>query len=183
MPRPAPSRRTSSRSHTSPRPKQAPQPITPAKINTFLHHLGRTGSITFAAARAGLPRRALYKRRAADAAFAARWDEALQLGIDRLQDDAMRRALHGTERAVFRNGQRVGSVQQYDNRLLQFLLRAHRPEVYGERGKAALPPLPFDLAQRLAAAAPRADAYDKAKRAEDAAKEKHDAKRSKKQGG
>ncbi len=183
MPRPAPSR-ARSRSHatSSPRPKPAPQPITPQKLNPFLPPLGRTGSIPPVAARAGLPRRQLYKRRAAAEAFAARWDEALQLGIDRLQDDAMRRALHGTPRGVFRNGQQVGSVQQFDNRLLQFLLKAHRPEVYGERGKAAPPPLPFDLAQRLAAAAPRADAYDKAKRAEDATKEKHDAKRSKKQG-
>jgi hypothetical protein len=156
--------------------------LLPKQINTFLHHLGRTGSITFAAARAGLPRRPLYKRRAADEVFAARWDEALQLGIERLQDDAMRRALHGTERAVFRNGQRVGSVQQYDNRLLQFLLKAHRPEVYSERGKSAPPPLPFDLAQRLAAAAPRADAYDKAKQAEDA-KEKPHAGKSKNQRG
>ena len=32
---------------------------------------------------------------------------------------------------MFRNGHQVGSVQQYDNRLLQFLLRAHRPEIYG----------------------------------------------------
>ena len=175
MPKPAPGRRASSRA------KPAPQPLTPQKINTFLNHLGRTGSVTFAAARAGLPRRPLYKRREADADFAARWEEALQLGIDRLQDDAMRRALHGTERAVFRNGQRVGSVQQYDNRLLQFLLKAHRPDVYGERGKAGPPPLPFDLAQRLAAAAPRADAYDKAKRAEET-REKAHAGQSKKQG-
>ncbi|MBX9943780.1 MAG: hypothetical protein K2Y40_06845 [Reyranella sp.] len=168
MPRPAPGRALS-RSHAASarRSRPAPPPITPQKINTFLHHLGRTGSVTLAAARAGLPRRALYKRRDADAAFAARWDEALQLGIDRLQDDAMRRALHGTARGVFRNGRQVGSVQQYDNRLLQFLLKAHRPETYGERGKAASSPLPFDLAQRLAAAAPRADAYDKAKQAEE----------------
>ncbi|TAJ39003.1 MAG: terminase [Reyranella sp.] len=163
-----------------PRPKRrrrasAPPPdLTPRKLESFLLHLARTGSVTFAAARAGLPRRPLYKRRAADEAFAERWEEALQLGVERLQDDAMRRALNGTERAVFRNGKQVGSVQQFDNRLLQFLLKSHRPETYGERGKAAASPLPFDLAQRLAAARPRADAYD-------AAKEKRDAK-NKKQG-
>lgn len=111
MPRPAPSR-ARSRSHatSSPRPKPAPQPITPQKLNTFLHHLGRTGSITLVAARAGLPRRQLYKRRAADEAFAARWDEALQLG----------------------------SVQQYDNHLLQFLLRARRREHGTKRAARAL---------------------------------------------
>lgn len=149
-----------------------------ASLRSFLHYLARSGSVTFAATRACLERRTLYRRRASDEAFAAGWDEALQLGIDRLQDDAMQRALHGTERTVYRNGKQVGSTQQYDNKLLQFLLRAHRPEVYADKKQSAAPPLPFDLAQRLAASAPRADAYD-------AAKEKRDAqngKRAKKQG-
>ena len=49
--------------------------------------------------------------------------DALDLGVERLQDDAMRRALDGVERPVWRNGEQVGTVQQYDNRLLQFLLQ------------------------------------------------------------
>ena len=154
-------------------PRPEPPPSLPLKkLNTFLLHLGRTGSVTFAAARAGLSRRALYKHRAADEAFAGYWDEALNLGVERLQDDAMRRALEGTARAVFRNGKQVGSVQQFDNRLLQFLLKAHRPETYGERAKSGPPPLPFDLAKRLAAAAPRADAHDIAKEKRDADRKK-----------
>lgn len=135
-------------------------------LKTFLHFLGRSGSVTFAATRAGLERRTLYRRRANDEQFATHWDEALNLGIDRLQDDAMQRALNGTERPVWRNGTQVGSVQQYDNRLLQFLLRAHRPEVYGDRKQSAVPPLPFDLAKRLAASAPRLDAHRAERRAE-----------------
>ena len=181
MPRPKRRRRPRSRSHATalapaPSPTLTPPNLTPRAQNTFLLHLGRTGSVTFAAARANLSRRALYKRRAADEAFAGHWDEALNLGVERLQDDAMRRALEGTERAVFRNGRQVGSVQQFDNRLLQFLLKAHRPETYSERAKSAPSPLPFDLAQRLAAARPRADAHDIAHAAR---KEKHDADRKK----
>ena len=152
MPRPRKSRRLSARA-------PAPSPnFTPKALNSFLHHLGRTGSITFAATRAGLPRRQLYKRRAADATFAAQWEDALQLGIDRLQDDAMRRALQGTPRGVFRNGRQVGSVQQFDNRLLQFLLRAHRPQVYGDKKLPAAAPLPFDLVARVKAAEARMNA-------------------------
>ena len=150
-----------------------PPPSLPLKkLNTFLLHLGRTGSVTVAATRANLSRRTLYKHRAADEAFAGFWDEALDLGVERLQDDAMRRALQGTERAVFRNGRQVGSVQQFDNRLLQFLLKAHRPETYSERARSAASPLPFDLAQRLAAARPRADAHDRAKEKRDADRKK-----------
>jgi hypothetical protein len=151
MPRPKRRRRPRSRSHATALASASSPDLTPKALNTFLLHLGRTGSVTFAAARASLPRRALYKRRAADEAFAEHWEEALQIGVDRLQDDAMRRALQGTERAVFRNGRQLGSVQQFDNRLLQFLLKAHRPETYGERARAAASPLPFDLAKRLAA--------------------------------
>jgi hypothetical protein len=163
-----PKRRKARASARPPAPAPAPQPSTPKKLNSFLHHLGRTGSVTLAAARAGLKRRMLYRLKAADEGFAGRWDEALNLGVERLQDDAMRRALEGTERPVYRNGQKVGSVQQFDNRLLQFLLKAHRPETYSERAKAAASPLPFDLAKRLAAAALRADAHDAEKEKRDA---------------
>lgn len=171
MPRPK-RRRSRSRSHATSRPSTPPPSLPLKKLNIFLLHLGRTGSVTAAAARAGLSRRALYKHRAADEAFAGYWDEALNLGVERLQDDAMRRALQGTARGVFRNGKQVGSVQQFDNRLLQFLLKAHRPETYGERGKSGPSPLPFDLAQRLAAARPRADAHDRAKEKRDANRKK-----------
>ena len=133
------------------------------KLDAFLHHLGRTGSVTYAATRTGLRRNMLYKLKASDEEFAARGAAALDLGVERLQDDAMRRALQGTERAVFRNGRQVGSVRQYDNRLLQFLLRAHRPEVYAERKGGMAPALPFDLVKRMVAAEPRTEAHRREK--------------------
>ncbi|MCF8534386.1 MAG: hypothetical protein K9G48_15370 [Reyranella sp.] len=173
-----PPRKPASEPATEP-PQRGPSELV---LKNFLRFLGLSGSVTFAASKAGIERRTLYRRKAADEAFAAEWDEALQLGIDRLQDSAMQRALHGTERQLYRNGRQVGSTQQYDNKLLQFLLRAHRPEVYGARQQPAAPPLPFDLAQRLAASAPRADAYDEAKRAGNLATEKPNDE-SKKQGG
>ncbi len=144
-------------------PGRAPMPA--VKVNAFFHHLGRTGSVTVAARRAQLRRSSLYERRQNDDEFAERWSRALDLGVERLQDNAMNRAMNGTEKPVWRNGRQVGSVRQFDNKLLQFLLRAHRPEVYGDKKQSTLRPLPFDLAQRLAAAAPRADAYDRAKKA------------------
>ena len=120
-------------------PGRAPMPA--AKVNAFFHHLGRTGSVTVAANRAQLRRSTLYERRQDDEEFAERWARALDLGVERLQDNApsftMNRALNGTPKPVWRNGQEVGSVRQFDNRLLQFLLKAHRPDLYGDRGHAA----------------------------------------------
>ena len=45
------------------------------KLDAFLHHLGRTGSVTYAATRTGLRRNMLYKLKASDEEFAARWAE------------------------------------------------------------------------------------------------------------
>jgi hypothetical protein len=150
-------------------PGRAPMPA--AKVNAFFHHLGRTGSVTVAAQRAQLRRSTLYQRRQDDEAFAERWEQALDLGIERLQDNAMNRAMNGTPRPVVRNGQQVGSVRHFDNRLLQFLLKAHRPDLYGEKKHPTLPPLPFDLAKRLAAAQPRLEKHFAERRAEDARKQ------------
>jgi len=142
-------------------PGRAPLPAT--RVNAFFHHLGRTGSVTVAANRAQLRRSTLYQMRQDDDAFAERWARSLDLGVERLQDNAMNRALNGTEKPIYRNGQKVGSVQQFDNRLLQFLLKAHRPDLYGDRGHAAAPALPFDLVKRMAAAETRLAEREKAK--------------------
>lgn len=136
-------------------------PLPAVRVNAFFHHLGRTGSVTVAANRAQLRRTTLYQMRQDDEAFAERWARALDLGVERLQDNAMNRAMNGTPKPVWRNGQQVGSVQQFDNRLLQFLLKAHRPDLYGDRGKAAAPGLPFDLVKRMAAAEARLAAREK----------------------
>jgi hypothetical protein len=61
----------------------------------------------------------------------------LDLGVERLQDDVLNRAINGTPKPVFRREQKVGSIQQLDNRPLQFLLKVHRPDLYGDRGHAA----------------------------------------------
>ncbi len=132
-------------------PGRAPMP----KVDAFFHHLGRTGSVTVAADRAQLRRSSLYQRRQDDEEFAERWARALDLGVERLQDNAMNRAMNGTEKPVWRNGRQVGAIRQFDNRLLQFLLKAHRPDLYGDRGHAAAPGLPFDLVKRMAAAEER----------------------------
>lgn len=109
-------------------PGRAPMPK--VKVDAFFHHLGRTGSVTVAADRAQLRRSSLYQRRQDDEEFAERWAKALDLGVERLQDNAMNRAMNGTEKPVWRNGRQVGAIRQFDNRLLQFL-RTLRPEVHG----------------------------------------------------
>jgi hypothetical protein len=77
-----------------------------------------------------VPRATWYRRRKRSARLADAWAEALDQGIDRLEEEALRRALKGTRQPVYFQGERIGSIPRYSDALLMFLLRAHRPQRY-----------------------------------------------------
>jgi len=114
----------------------------------FLDYLAETGNVSRAAKASNLPRRTLYSYRATDPDFAAAWDEALEIGLDALEDEAMRRAREGVEEPVFQGGLCCGHVRRYSDLLLIFLLKSRRPHRYGGaifRDAQALPlPLIID---------------------------------------
>jgi hypothetical protein len=97
---------------------------------------------TYAAAAAaiGAHRRTIIKWPENDEEFAERWRNAVEEGIDRLEDEAIRRARDGVTRPVFYMGQVVGHVQEYSDSLLKFLLEAKRPAVYRARNINVMPP-------------------------------------------
>ena len=113
---------------------------------TFLKVLAETGIVGVAARRAKIHRVSAYEaretmdRKGADLvealAFGAAWEAALEQAGDTLELEAWRRALEGVENMepIFYRGKRVGerAVRTYSDRLLVFLLKAHRPEKYGE---------------------------------------------------
>ena len=136
----------------------------PDCVKAFLDELAESGAVAIAAERAGLHRSTLYGLRRRNRDFAARWDAALQLGLDRLQDYAVVRATVGDETPVWRGGQQVGSVRRPDSRLLQFLLKAHRPEVYARPTAAPVADQTgmSDFARRLREAEARMAALGKA---------------------
>ncbi len=102
----------------------------------FLDTLAESGSVTAAAERAGLARRALYRRRAEDDGFALAWSEAETLGLAALEDEARRRALEGRLEQVWHKGEPCGTVRKFSDALLVLLLKAHMPEKYGLRARA-----------------------------------------------
>ncbi len=108
----------------------------PRKQALFLKALTETVNVTLSCRKAGVPRRTVYDWREADAAFADRWDEALEEGIDLLEAEVHRRAFEGVERPVYYKGERVGEWRHYSDALATFLLRAHRPEKYRDAPKA-----------------------------------------------
>jgi hypothetical protein len=104
-----------------------------------------------------LSRTAIYKTRENDAEFASQWDEAIEEGVEQLEDEARRRALHDIAEPVFYKGEECGSVRRYSDTLLIFLLKAHKPAKYKDRAEITgangqpLIPLPDDILAALTA--------------------------------
>jgi hypothetical protein len=50
-----------------------------------------------------------------------------------LEDEAWRRAVEGTEKPIYQGGRLVGTVREYSDSLMTWLLRGLNPQRYGER--------------------------------------------------
>lgn len=102
-------------------------------VDEFLRCLAACPNVRGACRFAGISKSAAYKHRQRHPSFAEKWDAALQDGIRAAEDEAWRRAVHGTVKPVFHKGKRCGSIREFDNNLLLKMLAAHKPEVYSER--------------------------------------------------
>jgi hypothetical protein len=127
----------------------------------FLKELARRGNVSDAARKAGAGRRTVYQWREAEEGFAAAWDEALEVAIDRLESEAWRRAVEGVKKPIIG---RVGKdedgiltddkgrplyLQEYSDSLMNTLLKAHRPEKYRERSEVKHTGLTIEQAAAL----------------------------------
>lgn len=86
----------------------------------FIERLTKGETITAASKAAGICRKTAYNWRDSDEVFADAWDDAIEVGTEKLETEANRRALEGSDT------------------LLIFLLKARRPKVYRERITAEL---------------------------------------------
>ena len=100
-----------------------------AKQRAFLEAFAIVGNISDAATAAKVGRSEHY-RWLDDHAYAVDFDHARAQAADRLEREAMRRAVAGVEEAVYYKGEVVGTQLRYSDTLLMFLLNGWRPEVY-----------------------------------------------------
>lgn len=108
--------------------------ITPEKQIAFCAALAAAGgSVTRACEAVGVSRTTAYRWREEDAEFAAEWDRAKAIGLDALEDEALRRAFEGVEVPVLHHGKVVSTVRNYSDTLTIFLLKGGKPEKYRER--------------------------------------------------
>jgi hypothetical protein len=103
----------------------------------FLGSLRAGDTITAAARRVLMSRRGVYDHREADPAFAAEWDQAVDEGVEVLEQEAKRRAVEGVVKPIVQGGRVVTDelgfpveVREYSDKLLEMLLKAKKPAVY-----------------------------------------------------
>ena len=117
--------------------------LTDARRQAFLQHLAEHG-VAREAARAASPHATggdgAYKtfadERQRNPEFARLWDEAVADAIGKLEREAHRRGVQGwVERGVFdKDGNRVGDVVRFSDRMLELSLKRHMPE-YRDRSQ------------------------------------------------
>lgn len=106
---------------------------TAKKRDAFIDALTKRGNVSEACKASGVARRTVYEWRDADPVFAKMWEDAIDQAADTMEREAWRRAVEGTDKPVFHQGQEVGAIREYSDTLLIFLLKAARPEKYRER--------------------------------------------------
>ena len=93
--------------------------FTPEKRAKFLKKLAEMPNVARAARLCGVTRQTAYAHRDKDESFSKAWDDAIEEGIEKLEEVAMRRA------------------KKQSDTLLIFLLKAHRPDLYREQVKVS----------------------------------------------
>lgn len=109
------------------------RPSKPPWKPLFLAELERWGVVEYAARQAGVHRSTVYDARATDEKFRAQWDEVEGTLLSRAEVVARQRALTGTQKPVFFQGQQVATVLEVDNAHLRWLLAKLKPELYGDK--------------------------------------------------
>lgn len=97
----------------------------------FLERLADSASVSASAAHVNKSVRSAYRLRESDPEFAKAWDEALNIALDDLEQVLVQRAKNGVTQPHVVRGKEVGMTTTYSDALAMFILRAKRPEVYG----------------------------------------------------
>lgn len=99
------------------------------KKRAFLAAYAEVGTILHAAQIAKIERKSHYLW-LEDEEYVAAFQEARVAAAEKLEQEARRRAVEGTQKPVFQGGKQVGAVQEYSDTLLIFLMKGAMPEKY-----------------------------------------------------
>jgi hypothetical protein len=100
----------------------------------FIEVLARTGNVSYAAHAAGWrSRNTAYQQKEKDPLFAELWEEAVEISMDALEMEARNRALGWDEPIINKDGEVVGHRRVFSDKMMEILLKAHRPEKFREK--------------------------------------------------
>lgn len=111
----------------------------PEVQRAFIEALAETGSVKAACRRVNRADHGAYllRRHPEAQEFRHAWDIALDIGMRRIEDVAMDRAINGVEVPMYVYGKLVGTRTVYNDRLLMFMLRNRAPDRFaGGKPKA-----------------------------------------------
>lgn len=81
----------------------------------------------------GISRQTAYAERQRNEDFALAWHDIEEETTEAMEREAYRRAVEGVTTPMVSAGKHVTDVQSYSDRLLEFMLKARRPEKYRDR--------------------------------------------------
>lgn len=102
------------------------QIFTPSVREAFLGALRENGIVGHACRAVGISRSTVERYRKSAPEFDAAVRDAIEDGIDVIEVEATRRAVHGVEKPVFYKGDEVATVREYSDSLLALLLTRRR---------------------------------------------------------
>lgn len=103
------------------------------KQSAFLAHYMKTCHIKESADAAEISRETHYEWLRVDPAYKQAFEDAKPIAADFLHDIAVERASKGWLEPVYQNGAEIGQIRKFDNRLLEFLLKGHKREMFGDK--------------------------------------------------
>jgi hypothetical protein len=123
----------------------------PEVQRAFIEALAETGSVEAACRRVNRSDNGAYllRRHPEAAEFRKAWEAALALGMQRIEDVAMERALNGVEVPVYHFGQIIGTRRVYNDRLLMFMLRNRAPKRFAADGARGMNAVDQAMLKRL----------------------------------
>ena len=108
-----------------------------ASRKRFLECFAQCGTLTEAAEKAKVDRNLHYVWMK-DPEYVETFEEARLRANDRLEQEALRRAVKGTEEQVFYQGEVCGKIRKFSDVLLIFLMKGAMPDKYRDQWKGEL---------------------------------------------
>ena len=105
------------------------------KKKAFLEAYKNTGNVSVAARASGIERYRFYNWLESDPEFLKASRDAEEAATERMEAEAVRRAVQGTEKGIYHQGVKVDIVKEYSDLLLIFLMKARAPQKYRENMK------------------------------------------------